>query len=75
MQLDKEKLLESIKQALGEQNVSNAIKSGNKEKILNSLPAETKNNLNELLSDNEKMKQLLNSKEAKEIIAKFLKDK
>lgn len=75
MQLDKEKLLESIKQALGEQNVSNAIKSGNKEKILNSLPTETKNNLNELLSDNKKMKQLLNSKEAKEIIAKFLKDK
>jgi len=75
LQLDKEKLLESIKQALGEQNISNAIKSGNKEKILNSLPTETKNNINELLSDNEKMKQLLNSKEAKEIIAKFLKDK
>ena len=75
MQLDKEKLLASIKQALSDNAVNDAIKSGNKEKILNSLPSDTKKSVNELLSDSEKMKQLLNSKEAKDIIAKFLKDK
>lgn len=75
MQLDKEKLLLNIKEALGDNAVSEALKSGNKEKILNSLPTETKKNLNLLLNDSEKMQQLLNSKEAKDVIAKFLKDK
>lgn len=75
MELDKEKLLANIKEALGDSRVNNAIKTGNKEKILNSLPDDTKQNLNTILNDSEKMKQLLNSKEAKDIIAKFLKDK
>lgn len=75
MQLDKEKLLLNIKEALGDNAVNEALKSGNKEKIINSLPSETKENLNSLLNDSEKMKQLLNSKEARDIIAKFLKDK
>lgn len=75
MELDKEKLLANIKQALNDNTVNNALKTGNKEKILNSLPNETKRSVNELLNDNEKLKQLLNSKEAKDIIAKFLKDK
>ena len=75
MELDKEKLLANIKQALNDNAVNNALKTGNKEKILNSLPNETKRSVNELLNDNEKLKQLLNSKEAKDIIAKFLKVK
>ena len=75
MELDKEKLLANIKQALNDNTVNNALKTGNKEKILNSLPNETKRSVKELLNDNEKLKQLLNSKEAKDIIAKFLKDK
>lgn len=75
MELDKEKLLANIKQALNDNAVNNALKTGNKEKILNSLPNETKRSVKELLNDNEKLKQLLNSKEAKDIIAKFLKDK
>lgn len=75
MELDKDKLLKSIKDALSDDAVNSALKSGNKEKILNSLPNETKKNVTELLSDNEKLKQLLNSKEAKDIIAKFIKEK
>ena len=57
MELDKEKLLANIKQALNDNAVNNALKTGNKEKILNSLPNETKRSVNELLNDNEKLKQ------------------
>lgn len=76
MEIDKEKLLQNIKEALGDnQNISSAIKSGKKDEILNALPQNTKENLSKLLSDSEKMKQLLNTKEAKALISEFLKDK
>ena len=76
MEIDKEKLLNNIKEALGEKgNLNEAIKSGKKDEILKALPTNTKDNLNELLKDPEKMKQLLNTKEAKTLISKFLKEK
>lgn len=76
MEIDKEKLLQNIKEALGDnKNINDAIKSGKKDEILNALPQNTKENLSKLLSDSEKMKQLLNTKEAKALISEFLKDK
>lgn len=75
MELDKQKLLQSIKEALGNDQINNAIKSGDKEQILNSLPTDQKNELKTLLNDTDSIKKLLNTKEAKELISKFLKDK
>ncbi len=75
MELDKQKLLQSIKEALGNDQINNAIKSGDKEQILNSLPTDQKNELKTLLNDSDSIKKLLNTKEAKELISKFLKDK
>lgn len=76
MEIDKEKLLLSIKKTLaGNQNLNNAIKEGDKSAILQSLNEEDKNKINALLNDRESLNKLLNSQEAKELINKFLKDK
>lgn len=76
MEIDKEKLLLSIKEALGDKGkLENALKSGNKEQIINSLPNDTKKQVNDMLNNTDDLKKLLSSKEAKDLISKFLKDK
>lgn len=76
MEIDKEKLLLSIKQALSENSeITKALDSGNKEQIINSLPTDTKAQLENILKDREGLKQLLNSKEAKDLVSKYLKGK
>ncbi len=76
MEIDKEKLLLSIKKALGEENPTvSALESGNKQQILDSLPSNTKAQLENLLKNNNSLNDLLNSKEAKDLISKYLKDK
>lgn len=76
MEIDKEKLLLSIKKALGEENPTvSALKSGNKQQILNSLPSDAKIQLENMLKNNNNLNDLLNSKEAKDLISKYLKDK
>lgn len=69
MEIDKEKLLKTIKNSLGGAD----IKSGKEEEILNLLSEKDKESILKVLNDKAALKSILNTKEAAEILERFKK--
>ncbi len=72
--IDKEKLIKQASQSLGadEERVKRAIDSGNFKNFTDNLSPDKSRQLNEILNDEQKLKQMLSTPQAKALFKKFL---
>lgn len=72
--IDKDRLIKQASQSLGadEERVKRAIESGNYKNFTDNLSPEKSRQLNEILNDEEKLKQMLSTPQAKALFKKLL---
>ena len=76
MEIDKEKLLNTIRTSLGgNEHLENAVKNGSAENILNSLNPRDAARVNSILNDKQKLDELLKSDKARAILNQLLNGK
>ncbi len=71
---DKEKLIKQASKSLGadEERVKKAIDSGNFKNFTDNLPPDKSRQLNEILNDEQKLKQMLSTPQAKALFKKLM---
>ena len=76
MEIDKEKLLNTIRKSLGgNEQLENAVKNGSAENILNSLNPRDAARVSSILNDKQKLDELLKSDKARAILNQLLNGK
>lgn len=76
MEIDKEKLLNTIRTSLGgNEQLENAVKNGSAENILNSLNPRDAARVSSILNDKQQLDELLKSDKARAILNQLLNGK
>lgn len=76
MEIDKEKLLNTIRTSLGgSEQLENAVKNGSAENILNSLNPRDAARVSSILNDKQQLDELLKSDKARAILNQLLNGK